>query len=451
MAIRSRTARPDEWAAKVNHTHIIKDPYIQNFLGTCKFPSTSDEIGESEQEKILSLNENAENPVRYIVAVDGGYTVVEAKKSFPSAKLAFFQFGALLFETDDLDALSEKAFISTEDMKALQNLTRYKLAIPISNVLSSNQGSLTDSVRKAIYDFFMEQRESSSFMETLSWFIFQDYQQKPVDNYTLGSNPADSEGGAVILKKSEMSDKYTFDIDGATIYLTDVFRLHEAVDETTGAGGVLGYITRLIEQMILVHTIRLILKMSSTKLSDFLFIADGPLSFSGQTANMHKPMRALCNYLIKKHDLFLVGIEKSGPFVDHAREICKPSDGGPFLGKGKFILLDNSYIYRYVIPGDPSGPPYARTSYYGAKVIHHSFDGQVIVLTVPVATSEVVLAPKLSDFHNLEVILQNIRKLKCDMYDDSIVPIALANKLVSLANHPSRKLLEKFSTKSMGL
>ena len=43
----------------------------------------------------------------------------------------------------------------------------------------------------------------------------------------------------------------------------------------------------------------------------------------------------------------------------------------------------------------------------------------------------------------------NIQKLRCDMYDDAIVPIALANKLVSLANHPSKILLEKFASKGI--
>jgi hypothetical protein len=31
------------------------------------------------------------------------------------------------------------------------------------------------------------------------------------------------------------------------------------------------------------------------------------------------------------------------------------------------------------------------------------------------------------------------------MYDDAVIPIAVANKLVSLANHPGKVLLEKFA------
>jgi hypothetical protein len=36
---------------------------------------------------------------------------------------------------------------------------------------------------------------------------------------------------------------------------------------------------------------------------------------------MHKPMRTLINYLNENEKIFIVGIEKSGPFVEHAMEI----------------------------------------------------------------------------------------------------------------------------------
>ena len=39
---------------------------------------------------------------------------------------------------------------------------------------------------------------------------------------------------------------------GKEIFLTDVFRLHEAVDDQIGAGGILGYVTTTFEQMLLI-------------------------------------------------------------------------------------------------------------------------------------------------------------------------------------------------------
>ena len=51
----------------------------------------------------------------------------------------------------------------------------------------------------------------------------------------------------------------------------------------------------------------------------------------------------------------------------------------------------------------------------------------------------------LADFKNLPELLLNIELLRCDMYDNALMPVALANKLVSLANHPSSKILQKFA------
>ncbi|MYF24473.1 MAG: NurA domain-containing protein [Nitrospira sp. SB0678_bin_10] len=451
MGTTSRSHKPNEWAAKVNHTHIINDPFIKDFISNCALPKESSDIEERDIQFSGIPDSNINNPIKHILAVDGGYTIVAVKKNFPTAQFAFFQFGAVLFNVEDLEALSEKPFIFPEDMQKLHNLQRFKLAIPIKNIVANSQASLKDSIRKTLYDFFMETRDSSTFMETLKWFIFEEYSNTPLDSYSLASNPNLEVGtGKLVLNRTSMNKDYTFESSAGKVYLTDVFRLHEVVDEEHGAGGMLGYLARLIEQLILVHFIRFIFKHQTRLLKEFLFIVDGPLSFSGQTANMNAPMRALCNHLKQNNNLFLVGLEKSGPFVEHAQEISLTSAGSPVLQSGKYILLSNNYIYKYVVPGDSSRMHYGSTSYYSGKVIFHSEDGQILVLTVPIPDKDSILSPRKEDYANLDEVLLNIQKLKCDMYDDAIVPVALANKLVSLANHPSKVLLEKFATSLYG-
>ncbi|WP_133717493.1 DNA double-strand break repair nuclease NurA [Methylocaldum gracile] len=446
MGTTSRSHKPNEWAAKINHTHIINDPYIKDFISKCSFPKEASDIETVDTQCFETLDSNIDNPIKHILAVDGGYTIVEVKKNFPSAQFAFFQFGAVLFNVEDLERLSEKTFICPEDMQKLHNLQRFKLAMPIKNIVAHSESSLKDSIRKAIYDFFMKERDRSTFMETLKWFIFEEYCNSPLEFYSLASNPNLEVGtGEFVLNRASMKRDYTFDSADGKVYLTDVFRLHEVVDEEHGASGMLGYLTRLIEQLILVHFIRFIFKYQARLLNEFLFIADGPLSFSGQTANMNRPMRDLCNYLKQNNNIFLAGLEKSGAFVEHAQEIASSQKGSPILEFGKYILLSNSYIYKYIIPGDSSKMHYGSTSYYSGKVIFHSLDGQILVLTVPVPDKNSILNPRKEDYVNLEIVLTNVQKLKCDMYDDAIVPIALANKLVSLANHPSKVLLEKFA------
>jgi hypothetical protein len=253
-----------------------------------------------------------------------------------------------------------------------------------------------------------------------------------------------SSASNIPLQRAKMTKAYTFVCNycGREIFLTDVFRLHEAIDDELGAGGILGYVTTTIQQIVLVHLIRLILKMKPALLNQILFIKDGPLGFFGQTANMHKPMRALIKFLFEHNNLNLAGLEKSGPFVEHADEISE------ILERGTVLFLDNDYIYTYVLPGkaDPSNP-YGRTTYYGNKLIFMTPAGGMHVVSVP--TTEVTPKPTESDFHNLGIISTNIEKLRCDMYDNALIPVALANKLVSLADHPSSRILQKFATDSI--
>lgn len=470
MGTTSRGRKPDEWAAKINHTHIINDSFVKNYLKKCSYPKS---INEEDKDKISELIYEVEdtiNPIEHILAVDGGYTTVEVNRNFPSSELAFFQFGALLFDKKDLTDLSEKPFIFPEDMQKLQKLNRFKLVLPIRNINYNNESSLTNAFRRTLYEFFMD-FEGICLMKTLDWLIFEKYKSNNLNSYRLGSNPNnESSKGSIELIDNQMSKEYVFSHEDGDIYLTDVFRFHEAVDDDLGAAGVLGYVTRLVEQIIIIHFIKEIYSLKPALLNKFLFIADGPLSFSGQTANMNKPVRSLCNFLLEKHNLYLAGIEKSGAFVDHAYKISRKevpknpkfeatdknrtelneeevsSKNNSYLKKNYYLIPSNEYIYTYITIGNATTMKYGSTSYYSGKVISHSKDGQVIVVSIPTKDQNVILKPSKDNYQNVDIILQNIALLKCDMYDNSIVPIALANKLVSLANHPSQILIDKFAS-----
>lgn len=442
MAYSSKNGRrPAEYASKSAHSQIVNDQSVREFLERCSLPKRADEISLSEHLEI-PYEPVSHNPIRHVIAIDGGFDEVVVRSEFPSSTMCFFQFGALIFGVTDLENLEEQPFIDPDDMSKLSRIQRLKLVLPIRNVTLKDEPTLTDSVRRSVYDFFRQSMDGDRLIDSLRWFIFQEYRAE-MPPWTLASCPVCATSG-VQLHRSKMSSDGTFvceDCDG-TIYLTDVFRLHEAVDDEMGAGGILGYVITTIEQLILVHLIRVILRTKPALLGEILFIKDGPLAFFGQTANMHRPMRELVRFLFEKHTLFLAGLEKSGSFVDHADEITDK------LIEGSVLILDNDYIYRYVLPGKAdSSNPYGRTTYYSNKLILKTSGGQVYVVSLP--TREILSHPKEEDLTNLPEILTNIEKLRCDMYDNALVPVALANKLVSLANHPSSRILQKFATDAL--
>jgi hypothetical protein len=86
--------RPMELASKSAHGYIIKDDDVVEYLNSCNLPKYVDDIDLSKP-TILKL-QDVPNPIKYIIAVDGGYTEISVRKEFPSSQLAFFQFGALI-------------------------------------------------------------------------------------------------------------------------------------------------------------------------------------------------------------------------------------------------------------------------------------------------------------------------------------------------------------------
>lgn len=434
--------RPMEQASKSAHGHLISDLEVEKFLGRCTLPKSASEVKLIEH-TVLPFDPVAPNPIRHIVAVDSGYSEIPVQTNFPSSTLAFFQFGALSFSIADLEGLEEQPFIDPEDMAKLKHIERLKLTLPVRNIVLKDQPTLTASVRAALYDFFLQPRDGSSLLETLRWFLFEEY-QVPQASYELASCP-DCGTGNIQIRRDQVTKEGRFPSDKCAhqLFLTDVFRLHEAIDDTVGAGGILGYVTTLLEQFVMVHFLRLILDQRPSLLAEILFIKDGPLAFFGQTANMCQKMRALVRYLFGHHHLYMAGLEKSGAFVEHAAEVAQA------LKDGSVLILDNDYIYKYIIPGkaDPTNP-YGRTTYYGAKLIFKTRQEGVHVATVP--TTEALVKPAITDLPTLPVILTNLEKLRCDMYDDALIPVALVNKLVSLANHPSSKILQRFAIETVG-
>jgi len=436
MAYSSTGRRPFEYASKSGHSHVISDPAVQQVLDRCKLPTMAEEV-DLQRYSLIPHTRAGSNPIEHVIAIDGGYAEIPVRPQFPSATMAFIQCGALSFSTKDLDGIDAQAFIDPADMGRLKNIERLKLALPVRTIRLKDETSFSTSVRKTIFDFFRRDIAGRSLAETLKWLIFEEFTSNV--EWSLASCPL-CKTRDIELRGSDFDTGFTTTCPACKgdLFITDVLRLHEAIDEELGAGGILGYLVTTIEQVLAVHFVKALLEIKPSVLKEVIFIKDGPLAFFGQTANLHKPMRSLVGYLFQKHNLFMAGVEKSGSFVEHAAQIAalmKPS---------QVLLLSNEYIYKYIIPGKADASnAYGRTTYYGNKVIFKSRTEGMHVVTLPM--SEVLVTPTEKDIRNLHSVLQIIERMRCDMYDNALLPVALANKLVSLSDHPSAKILERFA------
>lgn len=432
--------KPFESASKTGHTSIINDKDVKSFLSNCHIPSYNKDVSEQDMQSYFLKDIPNNNPIKTIIAIDGGFTDVYVREEFPSSTIAFFQFGALFFKYQDLIEMKEKPFIDPDDFSKLQNIQRMKLVIPTKGITFKDEIDLINSVRKSIYDFFVNNPENQGLglIKALKWLIFEEYNSNNDISWTIAQCPHCK--NSITFTQNDLTSEYTLHCPYCqeTIYLTDVFRLHEVIDNELGAGGILGYLCTAIEQLIIVYLLKEILNLKAEMLKETLIIKDGPLAFFGQTANIHKPMKKLIKYLNGKHTINLVGLEKSGAFVEHAEMIANK------LKSNQIVPLGNNYIYKYILPGQPKpGAIYGETTYYSHKLIYKSKYDNVYIASIP--TIDLKAKPDLSDYINLPIILNNITYLKCDLYYNSLVPVVLANKLVSLSGHPSADILKSFA------
>jgi hypothetical protein len=219
--------------------------------------------------------------------------------------------------------------------------------------------------------------------------------------------------------------------------------LHERIDEETGASGIIAYVMSMLEQLVLVHLIRSILTLKPALLRNLLFIKDGPLAFFGLVAPLYKPMRELVEFLLSEPGgrigttIRVVGLEKSGAFVEHAAAI---QDRIP---PGSFLVVGDDYIRKYIIPGSNGGAVFGQNTYYGQKIFFRSLTGEMYVATIP--GKSYMANPRAKDIPHIDQILTLLGELRCSMYENALIPVALANKLVSLSDFPSQRILTTFA------
>lgn len=429
--------KPFERASKIAHAEILNNPDVREFVAHCVLPSAPD---QGHLEALQRRVPEAETRIRSVIAVDGGMTEVPVRKEFPSAAFAFMTFGPLWLELRDLQELDRQPFIGPEDMARLKNLTRYSFPVPAKCIRAGDGSSFSHGVRKTIHEFLTIRHKDLG--QALAWLLFRGWQphsQSP--RWVVPQCPSAGCDGVQITFQAGGPTEISCPGCGSPAYLADALRLYERIDEEQGAGGVMAYLLSTLEQLVLVHIIRTVLRVKPTLLREVLLIKDGPLAFFGVVAPLRKPMQELMSYLSDKDNgrpsICLVGLEKSGAFVEHATLI------EPALKPGHCLLLSNDYIYKYIQPGDPTGSPFGHNTYYGAKLIFKSARGDVYVATIPTIQSS--SSPQMADLMNGPEVLHVTGELRCSMYDHALVPVVLANRLVSLADVPSSEILARFA------
>ena len=157
MGYSSQGRKPIERASKISHAEVINSPAVKEFVARCMMPTRSS--GSELGPLLLRLDDDVDtSDVRAVIAIDGGFTEAPVRDEFPFASIAFYTFGPLLLEMADLRDVEQKRFIAPEDIAKLKRLERYNFVLPLRGIRLSDARSLSETVRRSIYEFFCERK-----------------------------------------------------------------------------------------------------------------------------------------------------------------------------------------------------------------------------------------------------------------------------------------------------
>jgi hypothetical protein len=186
-------------------------------------------------------------------------------------------------------------------------------------------------------------------------------------------------------------------------------------------------------------------------------VLDGPLAIFSHPAWLSQVIIAELtdlNAVIRREtggkDLLLIGVEKSGAFVDHFDRIDRLADGSQarFAPQSAF-LISNDYIRRNIVISD--GKPHGIDTYFGRKVFYKTRSGARIVATLPILSTDARdrndirpdIYPRLADALSL------LDSVVSSRYPNALAPLVAAHSEAAIPLNLGRKVLEQLAKELM--
>jgi hypothetical protein len=430
----SRTGR-FEHASSLGHVPTVRHPMIADALRLYQSPADRTRDLDAITKCLIDpshLGQSMWTP-RWTMATDSSPFEHVVDPAFPSTRLVFTQMSAVLV---DLQRLRTRIgpFVDPAAIRDAQEATVMAGVLPSSNLVRTDGTPPMRAFREAV-DGLLRTRhvEGRSLFEILG---------------EVQANRADTGGHALAsvprcpacrteLRTAE-DQPLLFDTGGTRcpscseeILFTDLLRAHESFREHGENGEACGRVMSVAERLITLGFLDHIHARMRGMVGDVALVTDGPLALFGEVAKLKtgllRRMQVVADEL-RHADLRLpviVGIEKTGVFVEHARAIRS------HIPPETLMAPDRHYVERYITF---RGSPHGSETYYGRHFFYRSRDRRVYVITVPPlgrlgALPNEPFRPQ--DYPTLACTCALIEAIGTRLYDDATIPLVLAHRFAA--------------------
>ena len=431
---------------------LVESDRVQELLGSYKVRSNSERLQSLETLKQAKIEPSDWTP-KYVIAIDGSHREVEIKNGFPGAEASYITVASVILDIDKMRELDRQRPVDPKQFREIENAQSIDCALPGCNVISEGEKSAKASLRKSIFEVFSSFQAFDEGGESLLDTYEALLQYKPTG---LQKQKCPYEDCPDNKDYQRGQGQYACGCSlSRTLYSTDALRIHERMSPAGTNSGIFAEIMQVWERVWMIHLLRsLEAKEWLSSLSRLAIVMDGPLAVFGQPAWISQAIYqdlSRLNALVKKattgKDILIIGVEKTGTFVQHFEDIDKEEDGSYGAFPSQHIgMLDDSYIKKNVIFSD-SKKPYGDATYFGRKLFYKTKSGARLVVTLPFLQDEHrdLTKAELSQYPRISDAVGLLDRLFSSRFPNALAPLVSANAEAAIPLSLGNQVLERLA------
>lgn len=440
-----------EFASYKPLARIANSERVQDIISRCK-KKRPDE-GPADAELLISDVKSSNWLPDLVLAVDGSYHQVAVENGYPGAELAYLTVASVILDLKKQRQLDQNRPVSPLLARQSERAGSIDCALPGCNVVVDEQSTPKASFRHIFFETIQEKRllpDGETLLETyealLAYKPTERSQQCPYEHCADDYHPHTG------ITDCGCKQKLNW-------YSTDALRIHERLNPTGSSGAIFAEAMQVWERMWVVNFLRWIENNPRRfwLLRNLAIILDGPLAVFGQPAWLSQAIRQelkRVNEAIHKviqTDILLIGIEKSGAFVDHYEVLDTPTqdtnDASRFEPQTA-ILLTNEYIRNHIAISDK---PFGEATYFGRKFFYKTASGARIVASLPFLTEEArdLSSGDVKHFPRLADAMSLLDATFSARFPNAVAPLISAHAEAAIPLNLGKEVLEQLASRLM--
>jgi hypothetical protein len=393
---------------------------------------------------------------KFILALDGSYAEVDVRNGYPGAKVGYCTAASVLLDLNLMSELDAHRPVDPLEFRKTELAASIDAALPGSNVVTRRQNSARASFREELYDLFtdivVDEDDRTNLLPTYEALLAL----KPTANHQ--SCPyKDSDGCTAEIAIGPGCT--TCPTCGRPLYSTDALRIHERFRDIGTNGEAFGLVMQVMERLLVVHFLRCFERRNLLeRLTSLAFFVDGPLAVFGPPAWLSAAISRELKRLNQKvqaatgQDLVILGIEKTGAFVQHFEDIDQTERPGQQLFSGRqYMLMTDGYIKDRILQS-ASHKRYGEDTYFGRKFFYKAQSGARIVASIPFLSDaqDTIDADDISLYPQFATVCTLLDRVVSSRYTNAVFPLTAANAQAAIPLQLGSKVLTQLARVLLG-